>query len=187
MVADNAGVRSEDRAGRHVTVDPTGPAGLPLARSPGLPVSQLAVALVAVAVGGVMVAQGWGKPFFIPGRGTGPLAFPLVVCLVLVAMGVLLAARTLLGRDRVGRGAWPTGTGRQHLLGYLLLSVIYVALVSWLGFLVANVLIGVACLRLLGGYAWWRAALLAVILAVGLTLVFEVALNVTLPRGLVSF
>jgi putative tricarboxylic transport membrane protein len=158
-----------------------------LARPPAFPVSQLVVALAAAALGALMVIQGWGRPFFIPGRGTGPLAFPLVVGLVLLAMGVLLATRTLLGRDRPGRVAWPTGAGRAHLLGYLLLSVIYVLLVSWLGFFVANLLVGVACLRLLGGYAWWRAALLTVVLAVGLTLVFEVALNVTLPRGLVSF
>jgi hypothetical protein len=165
----------------------TSPDHPPLSRSPTFPVSQLMVALAAAALGALMVIQGWGRPFLVPGRGTGPLAFPLVVGLVLLAMGVLLAARTLLGRDSPGQVAWPTGEGRTHLLGYLLLSVIYVALVSWLGFLVANLLVGVACLRLLGSYAWWRAALLAALLAVGLTLVFEVALNVTLPRGLVSF
>lgn len=152
-----------------------------LAGAPGL-----WVGLAALALGGLMVSQSWGRPFFVPGRGSGAMAFPLVDGWSLLLMGLLLTARTLVGRDGRSPVSWPAGDGRRRMLGLVALSFAYVALLSWAGFLVTNLVVGVACLRLLGGYHWWRAAALAIVMAVGLTLIFEYALAVSLPRGLGS-
>ena len=162
----------------------------PLSRSParsGKPLSQLAIALATTALGALMVSQSLGQPFFVPGRGTGAMAAPLVSGVTLLAMGLLLAVRALLGRERGAAATWPTGAGGRRVLSLVLLGVAYVVLLDRAGFLVANLLVGLACLRLLGGYRWWLAAVLAVVLAVGLVLVFEVALGVALPRGVVGF
>lgn len=140
----------------------------------------------ALALGGLMVGQSWGTPFFVPGRGSGAMAFPLLVGCGLLGMGLLLIGRTVAGRDGRAPVTWPAEDGRRRVLGLLLLGVAYVLLLDRAGFLLTNVLVGLGCLRLLGGYGWARSVGLAVALAVGLTLVFEYALGVSLPRGLVG-
>lgn len=144
------------------------------------------IGAAALALGGLMIGQGWGTPFFVPGRGSGAMAFPLVIGWGLVAMSLLLLGRTLTGRDGRELITWPAGDGRRRALGLLLLGILYVVLFDRVGFLAANLLVGVGCLRLLGGYAWARSAVLAVVLALGLGLIFQYALGVSLPRGLVG-
>ena len=179
-MSDAASLKSE--AAGSVAIPPAPPER----DSRGFPLTQLIVALVTAALGAIMVAQSWDRPFFVPGRGTGAMALPLVAGQVLLAASLLLAARVLLRRDATAAGKWPAGAARWRALGLLVLFVLYVLLLDRAGFLVANLLVGLACLRLLGGYAWWRAAALAVVLAGGLHLAFRAALGVELPRGLLG-
>ncbi|MBI3966538.1 MAG: tripartite tricarboxylate transporter TctB family protein [Chloroflexi bacterium] len=145
----------------------------------------LYVGLVSAAVGGLMLSQAWGTALFAPGLGTTALAFPLVVGLCLVAVGVLIGVRALLGLDPGQPVAWPDRRGWTRLLGLVVFTCLYVLLLETLGFLLSNIVVGAATVGLLGHYRWWVTALIAVGVAVGAWAVFEALLGVNLPRGIV--
>ena len=154
------------------------PARASLLGAPGL-----WIGLAAVALGLVMIVQSWGRPFMVLGRGTGPMAFPLIVGYLEVFLGLVLLVRTVAGWDGRVPAAWPSGVGGRHVLTFALLAVLYVLILDRAGFLLANLVVGLASLRLLGGYSWLPTILLAVVLSVSLSLIFEVALRVSLPPG----
>ena len=131
----------------------------------------------------MMVAQAWGERFFVPGLGPSAMAFPLVVGVPFLAVGLLLAARTLLGIDPGDAVAWPDRAGARQVLGLLLITAAYVALLGRLGFALSNFILGLATLKLLGQYRWWVVVLVALATAVLASLVFETLLRVELPRG----
>jgi putative tricarboxylic transport membrane protein len=169
--------RDDDRASVVETAQRQ-PARAALLAAPGL-----WIGLAAIALGLVMIVQAWGRPFLVLGRGTGPMAFPLIVGYLEVFLGLVLLIRTVAGWDGRVPAAWPSGIDRRHVLTFALLAVLYVLILDRAGFLLANLVVGLASLRLLGGYSWLQTILLAAVLSVGLSLIFEVALRVSLPGG----
>lgn len=141
------------------------------------------VGLLTAALGAMMVTQAWGSRFFVPGSGTTAMAFPLMVGLASLAVGLLLAARAALGIDPGQPIDWPDRPGGLRLGGVLLALAAYVALLDKIGFALSNVLLGVLVLKLVGRYRWWVTLLVPIGLAALATGAFETALGVSLPRA----
>jgi hypothetical protein len=166
-------------SGAAATEPAPGPAvSAPLAQAPGL-----WIGLASAALGLLMIVTAWDKPLYVPGRGSGAFAFPLVVGWLGLIMGLLFAIRTVLGRDGRQPATFPNGSSRTRALCLMGLSVLYLVLLDKAGFLVANLVVGFACLRLLSTYPWWKLVLLTLIIAASLWYAFENLLGVELPRG----
>jgi len=69
------------------------------------------------------------------------------------------------------------------VLKVLVPSIVFVALVGWLGIYVAGALFIAFFMRWLGKYAWWKVALVAIGNSVAFFLIFEIWFLVPLPKG----
>jgi len=69
------------------------------------------------------------------------------------------------------------------VLSVLVPSIIYVALVAWLGIYVASAIFVAFFMRWLGGYPWWKVAAVSIGNSVFFYLIFEVWFLVPLPKG----
>ncbi|MGY6409537.1 MAG: tripartite tricarboxylate transporter TctB family protein [Alkalilacustris sp.] len=142
--------------------------------------------LLAVALWYGLEAQG-----FRPGRAGDPGAgmFPTILAgllgvLALWMMGASLLRAPLPRRDRAERAVVWAGFGRAAAAAAL--TVGYVFVFEWLGYLVATAVYAGAIALLFRPRAPW-VALLAAVAAVGfLHLLFAVLLNARLPLGLLG-
>jgi hypothetical protein len=69
------------------------------------------------------------------------------------------------------------------VLSVLIPSVVYVALVGWLGIYFPSALFVALFMRWLGKYEWWKVALVSIGNSVVFFLIFEVWFLVPLPKG----
>jgi len=139
------------------------------------------VLLLACAGLGI-VAWGYHAPFSY--EPVGPRAYPL---LLLVLMG--LGAIYLLAKPASATAHADEPPMDRHVLrkviGCVVILTVYAALFERLGFIAASILFGVAMARLYGG-SWLASAASGLMLAVGLYLLFDKALDVPLPLGILS-
>jgi hypothetical protein len=124
----------------------------------------------------------------------GPGVFPLGVGLLLLVLGAvqLIRSRRLVVSHHATRpnaplpppaGAperAPTGRAPWIMVGIL---VLYLLVVSWVGFLVSTSILVVICSKLMGTRGWIRPIALAVGILVSCHLLFAVWLHVPLPTG----
>ena len=97
---------------------------------------------------------------------------------------VLLASLYTLGRGWLrGQGIAITRHDFQRSLALFLPAAVYVAAIPVIGIYVASALYLLGSLRLQSGLPLLRAALIAVVAAAALSLVFERAFQVSLPHG----
>jgi putative tricarboxylic transport membrane protein len=113
----------------------------------------------------------------------GPRGFPALAAVLLLAAGVFLLAGREGAVDEVGGelGSDRGGVPRSVLLATALLA--YAFLIPWLGFLVATVLALWATALLFDGRPV-RGMAAALLVSVGLWLLFERALGIYLPVGM---
>jgi hypothetical protein len=79
------------------------------------------------------------------------------------------------------------GTEQLKLvLSVLVPSIIYVALVAWLGIYVASAIFVAFFMRWLGKYEWWKVAAVSIGNSVVFFLIFEIWFKVPLPKGVVE-
>ena len=152
----------------------TGGAG-PSHRSVEIGVAGFMALLALIGIyGSLKVGIGWGDE--------GPRAgfFPFYVSLiVLLSCAVnLLAALTTSGQKVFAE--W--GQLRQ-VISVLVPTIIYVALVPYLGIYVASALLIAFFMRWFGNYAWHIAVAVAVLVPVLTFLMFEIWFLVPLPKG----
>ena len=69
------------------------------------------------------------------------------------------------------------------VLSVLIPSIIFVALVGWLGIYVAGTLFVAFFMRWLGKYPWWKVAAVSIGNSVAFFLIFEIWFLVPLPKG----
>ena len=69
------------------------------------------------------------------------------------------------------------------VLSVLIPSIIFVALVGWLGIYVAGALFVAFFMRWLGKYPWWKVAAVSIGNSVAFFLIFEIWFLVPLPKG----
>jgi len=124
----------------------------------------------------------------------GPGLFPLAVGVLVVALAawqVFRATRAL----HLARLEW-SGGGAEPAAGLpsdaanawkpsvmVAILVVYLVGIRWMGFFVSTGAIVLACGKLMGAPGWARPILLALGVLLGCYLLFEVWLQVPLPRG----
>lgn len=140
---------------------------------------------VLAALGFFIIAEARQWEYLGP-DGPGPGFFPMWYGIGLVVLSLVLivthfrkavpAAFTLAAK---------TGMGRS--LAAWIALVACVALLKWLGFIVAFTLFTIFIVRFLYREPLPKAAMIAVGGAVGFYVLFDVALDVTLPVGVLGF
>ncbi|GAA3699452.1 tripartite tricarboxylate transporter TctB family protein [Nonomuraea antimicrobica] len=140
------------------------------------PVSQVAAAVVALAVG---VCGAIGSYALGLGRLTqpGPGLWPFAVSVVIVVLSAALVAtgRGLTDSERFSRSSLLTAAGLVSL-------VLLAALLPLIGFEIPSLLLMFVWLRWLGGESWRSAVIVSVASVAAFYLLFVVLLQVPLPH-----
>jgi putative tricarboxylic transport membrane protein len=143
---------------------------------------EIGVAALIFAFGALVVfdsyrlGASWGEDG--PQAGYFPLYVGLLICLSGVAIFVralrnpALAAESFVSREEL-----------QTILTVLVPTVVYVALIAYLGFYVASTLYIAYFMRRLGKYSWIKTVPVAAGVSIAFFLIFEIWFQVPLPKG----
>ncbi|MVW71546.1 MULTISPECIES: tripartite tricarboxylate transporter TctB family protein [unclassified Bordetella] len=135
--------------------------------------------ICALVLAALMTWAGWDIEAPFAYEPVGPRAFPLLIALIIGLCGLRLAIK---GGNPV-EGNPPGANPRIALM--VLGAAAYAFLFQWLGFVIATALMTVYVGRLFGG-GWGKSALGGVIMGVFFFLLFDKALDVVLPAGLLG-
>lgn len=109
----------------------------------------------------------------------GPKAFPLLIALIIALCGVRLIVKG-------GNPAEPNPPGANARIAIMVgLVAGYAFLFQWLGFVIATAAMTILVGRLFGG-SWVKSAIGGVVMSVGFFFLFDRALDVVLPTGLLG-
>jgi len=143
---------------------------------------ELVVAFLLFLLGGIVVSDSarlgsrWGDDG--PQAGYFPFYIGLFVCLA----AVVIFARTAFEGGK-GRSAFVTRAQLKLVMLLLVPSVIYVALIGWLGIYVASAIFIAFFMVFLGKYSWLKTLPVAVGVSLAFFMLFEVWFKVPLPKG----
>ena len=97
--------------------------------------------------------------------------------------GVLVLVGLAHATEPAAPVAWPDAAGGRRVVALLVLLALYIALLPWLGFLVATLLFALPIVRSLGATSWTRSLATAAAIAVAAHVVFKHWLGMPLPAG----
>lgn len=141
-----------------------------------------ALVLLLVCAGLGAIAWGYHAPFSY--EPVGPRAYPLLL-LALMALGAVY----LLFKPASATAHGDEPPLDRHVLckvlGCVAILTVYAALFETLGFIASSILLGIAMARLYGG-AWSTSVITGLTLGIGLYLLFDKALDVPLPLGILA-
>jgi hypothetical protein len=112
-----------------------------------------------------------------------PGFFPFLGGVTLAALSGILLSQALLGR---GKGTGAFGAVWRPI-AMILGLVFYVAILDSVGYIIATIVLSLILLRALGTKTWWVFVVAALCITFGSYILFDRALGVTLPRGLIGF
>ncbi|KMY00549.1 membrane protein [Pseudomonas syringae KCTC 12500] len=138
--------------------------------------------LLLACAGLALMAWPYQAPFSY--EPVGPCAFPL---LMLGLMGVALLYLLIRPTPIVHTEEDPE-LDRETLIKIgecIVLLLIFAGLFEPLGFILSSILIGIPMARLYGG-RWLPSVVVVILMSVGLYLLFDKAMDVPLPLGLLS-
>lgn len=138
--------------------------------------------LLLACAGLALMAWPYQAPFSY--EPVGPRAFPL---LMLGLMGVALLYLLIRPTPIVHTEEDPE-LDRKTLIkigACIVLLLIFAGLFEPLGFILSSILIGIPMARLYGG-RWLPSVVVVILMSVGLYLLFDKAMDVPLPLGLLS-
>jgi putative tricarboxylic transport membrane protein len=139
--------------------------------------------LAALGIYVILEARQWE---YLGPEGPGPGFFPIWYGIALVVLSVaLIAINVRRGSAQAAEAA--AGSRKGRALAAWLGLVACVALLKPLGFIVSFALFSLFLVRFLYGESLARSVAVAAGGALGFYLVFDVALNVSLPTGVLGF
>jgi hypothetical protein len=143
---------------------------------PAGPVTNVAVAVVVVALGAVALlgslSLGAGTARQ-PGSGTWPMLISLAV--IVLGLALLPAARRTSDAERFAGPSWLVLVG-------LATMVVFVALIPVIGFEIPAALLAFVWLRFLGHESWRSSIITSLGVVVAFYLIFVAALSVPIPH-----
>jgi putative tricarboxylic transport membrane protein len=137
--------------------------------------------LAALGVFILMQSRAWD--YYGP-DGPGPGFFPFWYGVAMIALSLVLIASAAMNPQDLGRIDWPA---TRRALATWLAFVLAIALMDWLGFVVSFALLTFVIVAYVFHRPLRTAGITAVCAALGFYLTFAVALNVSLPAGLLGF
>jgi hypothetical protein len=141
------------------------------------------VGSLLVLLGGLALGEAWRlhglRTEMVAGAVVGDDTFPFAVGAALVALGVA----TVVVRRPVTRVSLPRGRTGARMVASAGILAAYAALVPHAGYTGSTALASVALFRVMGGYRWGPALLLAAGATGMLHLLFRVWLRQPLPTG----
>jgi len=147
---------------------------------------ELLLAVGVIALSGVVAYGTTEIPVSPLYSKIGPTVFPYIVVTGLGALGLALLAASL-------RGGWTEDDPETHVppdlraLGWLLLGLLLnVALISYLGFIIASILLFACVARAFGSTRIGRDALIGAILALVTYLGFDRVLGFSIGAGILE-
>ncbi len=141
-----------------------------------------AACLLLACVGLGLTAWGYHAPYSY--EPVGPRAYPLMLLILLGAGALLLMFKPGLETGDEPEPRIVPAMLRKTLICLALLLAL-AALFERVGFIVTATLFGLGMARLFGG-RWLPSAILAVVLGIGLYLLFDRILDVPLPMGVLA-
>ena len=143
--------------------------------------AEIVVAALFLLLGAIVVYDSvrlgarWGSDG--PQAGYFPFYIALFVC-ISSAINLVIAVLKK-GDDRAFVGVEQL----KLVLAVLVPSIVYVALIAWLGIYVASAIFVAFFMRWLGKYDWWKLAAVSIGNSVVFFLIFEIWFKVPLPKG----
>jgi len=138
-------------------------------------------ALVSAALASGYLVEAWRLPWGGP-DSPGPAVYPLLIGPLWLLVSLALLVQHWRRKDFSPAG-FPRGRDLARMLGVPLITAVYIALLSPLGYLVSTVVLMLTSLPVFGLANWRRVVLFSVLVAAGTYLVFSRLLLVPLPRG----
>jgi len=135
--------------------------------------------IFALILAALMTWTGWDIEAPFAYEPVGPRAFPLLIALLIGLCGLRLAIK---GGNAIEANS-PGANSRIALM--VLIAAGYAFLFQWLGFIIATALMTILVGRLFGG-TWLKCTIGGVIMGVFFFLLFDKALDVVLPAGLLG-
>lgn len=135
--------------------------------------------ILALVLAAFITWAGWDLEAPFAYEPVGPRAFPMLIALIIGLCGLRLAIK---GGHQVEANP-PGASGRIALM--VLFAAAYAFLFQWLGFIIATVLMTMAVGRLFGG-SWTKMLIGGVVMGLLFFLLFDKALDVVLPTGLLG-
>lgn len=115
----------------------------------------------------------------------GPRAFPLLMLGLMAAALLWLTLRPTRIEHKEGEPVLDRDSLRK-VVACVVLMLVYAGLFEPLGFIVSSTLVGVLMGRLYGG-RWKPSTIAAVLISLGLYVLFDRTLDVPLPLGVLDF
>jgi hypothetical protein len=143
---------------------------------------EIGVAVLVFFFGAVVVLDSyrlgarWGED------GPQPGYFPLYVGLLICLAGAIVLVRAL-GDPSLATKSFVSRESLKKILTVLVPTVVYVALIAYLGLYVASTLYIAYFMWRLGNYPWIKIVPVAVGVSVVFFLIFETWFQVPLPKG----
>jgi putative tricarboxylic transport membrane protein len=143
--------------------------------------AEIAVAALFLLLGAIVIYDSvrLGARWVEEGPQAGYFPFYIAV-FVCVSSAINLALALLKkGDDRAFVGVEQL----KLVLAVLVPSIVYVALIGWLGIYVASAVFVAFFMRWLGKYPWWKVAAVSIGNSVVFFIIFEMWFKVPLPKG----
>ncbi len=149
---------------------------------PASPVAPVVFGVIVLAVGAVLLWQGWQVPGDLGPRGPRFLPVVLAVGWILLSAAYLAGAVAALA----GRHFDTAAERLDHLprvLALLITLIAYAYALEYAGYLISTVVLFALCAAILGSRSHIRDAVVAVSLTVAVYFLFTRGLNIHLPTG----
>ena len=144
--------------------------------------AEMAVALGFLALGLIVIYDSMRLGMRWVAEGPQPGYFPFYLGLIICVSALITFALALRMPAEKNR-SFVDVHQLKLVLSVLVPSIVYVALVGWLGLYVSAILFVALFMRWLGKYPWWKVALVSVGNSVVFFLIFERWFLVPLPKG----
>lgn len=120
-------------------------------------------------------------------RGLGPGFFPfwIGVLFALLSLALLVSSLRARGMEKI---SWPNRRMVVKLLSIVMILFLYIAVMGRLGYAISTAMFCTCLIKIvLDRYRWVDAAIIASIISIALTVVFQVWFKVSLPQGIFVF